>query len=115
MTNVEFYDMHGNRVTREEWLALLSDVELRRIGYTRVPQEDGEVVVVSTVWLGINASHDDRPRIFETLVFGGIHDGFMSRYATRLEAEKGHEDVVVLVGGRRDEAWPIQKPLFSDP
>lgn len=112
---IEFYDMNGNHIEREEWIALIGDEMKRRVGYTRVPQTNGGMVIVSTVWLGISSALETPPRIFETLVFGGTHDGFMARYATRSEALRGHENTVVLVGGKREESCPTQKPLFSDP
>lgn len=53
---------------------------------------------VSTVFLGLNHSFDDRePILFETLVFGGPLDGDMKRYATYDQAERGHAKVVAEV------------------
>lgn len=56
-------------------------------------------VKVSTVFLGldhgfINAGH---PILFETMVFGGEHDGFMNRYSTWEEAEKGHNVICEMI------------------
>jgi hypothetical protein len=50
---------------------------------------------VSTVFLGMNHnfgfSNDDKPVLWETLVFGGDLDGEMERYCTLDEAKAGHE------------------------
>jgi hypothetical protein len=51
---------------------------------------------VSTVFLGLD--HDfgiaGKPVVFETLVFGGVHDGDMNRYCTYQDAKEGHEEMV---------------------
>ena len=110
---LEFYDMDGNSITQKEWVLLLSGDDFdRRIGFNRVTLADGTNVDVSTVWIGLYSGSGAK-RVFETIVFGGVHDGFMRTYATRKEAKLGHEDVVVLVGGKREsECLTIQSPLF---
>jgi hypothetical protein len=54
---------------------------------------------VSTVWLGLDYSHDNSglPLIFETMVFpkkGDWSDLDCERYSTEEEAIKGHENMV---------------------
>ncbi len=51
---------------------------------------------VSTVFLGINHQWkpDELPVLFETMVFGGTHDGFTVRYSTLPEAKIGHDCVI---------------------
>jgi hypothetical protein len=54
---------------------------------------------VSTVFLGLDHSFGDGPpRLFETMIFGGEHDGDQWRYSTWAEAEAGHARAVALVG-----------------
>ncbi len=49
---------------------------------------------VSTVFLGMDHSHDDgRPVVFETMIFGGHHDMCQWRYYTVAEAALGHTAV----------------------
>lgn len=49
-------------------------------------------VAVSTVFLGIDHNYfGGEPLIFETMVFGGKHDGAQSRYSTYDEALRGHQ------------------------
>lgn len=57
-------------------------------------------VTVSTVFLGVDHqfSPDGPPLIFETLVFGGPHDGTMDRYSTWDEAERGHVAMLARIG-----------------
>ncbi len=87
-------------VSFEEWLAWGTlawttpedDENTRRVDRTVI---DGDCMV-STVFLGIDHNFTFRgpPILFETLVFGGEHDGLMQRYATWDEAALGHKEVV---------------------
>ena len=53
---------------------------------------------VSTVFLGIDHSHGDgEPLLYETMIFGGKHDGYQDRYPTREKALLGHAEAVALV------------------
>lgn len=56
-------------------------------------------VCVSTVFLGLdhNFSGKGPPLLFETVVFGGVCDGYTDRYERRAEAERGHDAMVVDV------------------
>lgn len=49
-------------------------------------------VLISTVFLGINHSWGGEPIWFETMIFGGQHDGHQTRCSTWDEAEKQHEE-----------------------
>ena len=54
-------------------------------------------VSVSTVFLGID--HDlfnNKPVLFETMVFGGKFDQLQKRYISIEEAEQGHDKIVEL-------------------
>jgi hypothetical protein len=65
-------------------------------GFARVVKqtEIGDVEV-STVFLGLDHSFGQgAPILYETLVFGGRLDDEQVRYATRKEAEAGHEEMV---------------------
>ncbi len=58
-------------------------------------------VKISTVFLGINHRFfgDGPPILYETMIFGGAHDGYQERYTTREEALIGHEEAIKLVKG----------------
>lgn len=64
-----------------------------------VAVNDIEDVRVSTVFLGIDHQFHsgDAPILWETMVFGGAHDGFQDRYTSYGEALKGHAAAVDLV------------------
>jgi hypothetical protein len=54
--------------------------------------------VISTVFLGVNHSYDGgRPLLFETMVFGGVHDEYMDRCSTWDEAIIQHSKVLNMV------------------
>lgn len=66
----------------------------RVVAKTELP--DG--VIVSTVFLGINhAFLDVPPLLFETMIFGGEHDGHTERYCAWEEAEEGHSRAIDLI------------------
>ena len=57
---------------------------------------------ISTVFLSMDHSlggviGDGRPVLFETMVFGGEHDGYQERYHTYDQAEEGHKRIVDMV------------------
>lgn len=55
--------------------------------------------LVSTIFLGCDHSQskDREPILWETMIFGGEHDQFLTRYTTREEALAGHADAVKMV------------------
>lgn len=54
-------------------------------------------VRVSTVFLGLNHSYGNgAPLLFETMIFGGPHDGHQTRCTFWDEAEKMHAEAVAM-------------------
>jgi len=89
-----YYDRQGQPIEMMTWGALLQDHDYKRVAATHV----GRRVWVSTVWLGLDHAMpflgERAPKIFETMVFGGIHDDYLERYGTEAEAQLGHRDMV---------------------
>ena len=56
-----------------------------------------EGIRISTVFLGIDHSFGGVPILFETMIFGGVHDDYQERYCTWIEALAGHKRAVELV------------------
>lgn len=60
-------------------------------------------VRVSTVFLGIDHNFardpDPVPVLWETMIFGGRHDGWQDRYSSADAARVGHERGVAIVKG----------------
>ena len=70
-----------------------------------IKQTNLPTAYVSTVFLGINHQFFDGPPIwFETMIFGGEHDGFQRRYSTIEEARTGHAETVIFA---RSNAWSV--------
>ena len=67
-------------------------------------------VTVSTVFLGLDHSFGSEgpPVLWETIIFGGKHDGYMDRYRSHEAALQGHAFAVALASPRplTDEATP---------
>lgn len=70
-----------------------------------VKQTAIEEAEVSTVFLSMdhNFGFSDSPVLFETMIFGGEHDGYQERYSTWDQAEAGHEVACNLVKGETNE------------
>ena len=65
----------------------------------RVASTDKNGVRVSTVFLGVDYSYGDGPPpLFETMIFGGDHDGYEERCSTWDEAEAMHKRACSLAG-----------------
>lgn len=68
----------------------------RKVARTVLPND----VEVSTVFLGLDHNFSGGvPILFETMIFGGEHDGYQERYATWEEAEAGHKQAVAKAEG----------------
>lgn len=82
-------------LTIQEWAAWNeSNSEGGRVAKTTLP--DG--TYISTVFLGLDhAFYNDLPVLFETMIFGGEHDGYCERYSTWEEAEAGHQKAIDLI------------------
>lgn len=53
---------------------------------------------ISTVFLGMNHRHGNgTPVLFETMIFGGEHDGYCERSCTWEEAENEHQKAINLI------------------
>lgn len=65
-----------------------------------VTSDDGVEQRVSTVFLGLNHGIGQSPNlIYETMVFGGEHDGHTVRYENRDYALRGHVLIVLMLLG----------------
>lgn len=79
----------------DEWAKWFKAAD-RRLAETYVGS-----VLISTVFLGLdhNSGSHGPPILWETMVFGGEHDGYGERYATAKEAQEGHARATALVRG----------------
>jgi hypothetical protein len=90
---LRYYDIDGNALTG--WPLTNDDPDGFRIGDDDLPGG----VRVSTVHLTLDHqwNKDGAPLIFETMVFGGEHDEWQCRYATKENAAAGHKATVAWV------------------
>lgn len=82
-----------------QWAASFGDHASRIVAKTAVACDTGEVVEVSTVFLGLDHNYMGvgEPILFETMTFGGLLNGWQWRYCTWEEAEAGHAEVLQIV------------------
>lgn len=87
-------------VSWEEYKAFCAKQEDGKMGWRRVAwsgTDDG--VNVSTVFLTIDHAFGNEPPIlFESMIFGGEHDGDQDRYHTWDEAVAGHKAMCEKAG-----------------
>ena len=93
----DHYNRQGEPTTQGEWFKTLQQpFEESR----RVAQDKRDDVNVSTVFLGSNHNYGEGPPlIFETMIFGGVHDDEQWRYTTEAEALESHKAAVGLAFG----------------
>lgn len=88
----DYFDRDGEPMTLDQYCKTLdSKGRDKRVGYTKIDAD----VSVSTVWLALDHQWGEgEPLIFETMIFGGDHDGWMRRYSSEEAAMRGHLRVV---------------------
>ena len=88
------------KVSIEEAVKLYDDPVMKLVKQDRY---HGNEIFISTVFLGMDHGWGDRenpnykPLLFETMIFGGEHNDFQTRYHTYKEAVEGHEYALNLV------------------
>jgi hypothetical protein len=95
--NPHYYILDGHKVVAVgffEWGTWLEAHRKERI-VAKTMIGDAEV---STVFIGLDHGFGEGPPlIFESLIFGGVHDGEMDRYSTWEDAEAGHAKLVAML------------------
>jgi hypothetical protein len=78
-----------------EWSEFMATGD-RVLRATEVFTPGAETVRVSTVFLGLDHRYVGKgpPILWETMVFGGPHDGAQRRYSGTVDASEGHDDVL---------------------
>jgi hypothetical protein len=91
-----YYKLEGKKVVPAK--DVMDWAEWHKSAYrnvARVEMPDG--TVISTVFLGLDHGHHGNIQLFETMIFGGEHDGYRSRCATWEEAEEMHLKAIELI------------------
>ncbi len=94
MAEINHYILEGRiieRVSFMKWVNWFEKKDNRRIKLTKLSNE----IDVSTVFLSIDHDFsDNKPILFETMIFGGNRDEECDRYSTLDESLKGHNKIV---------------------
>jgi hypothetical protein len=110
-----FYTFDGDTVQN---VTLMQYIEWITTHNTQLlyTETDDARLSVSTVFLGINHAYNnqEKPLLFETMVFGGVMDKTVKRYATRAEAHKGHMDIVKILVSEKDALTTVYPVLRSE-
>ncbi len=56
-----------------------------------------QMLRVETHFLGLDMMYSSKPRIFETVVYGGKYNGFSRCYSTYKKASEGHQEILKMV------------------
>jgi hypothetical protein len=84
------YDFEGRPIDLLTWAAMFES-PARIVGRTKIGDAR-----VSTVWVGLDLSGfgHERPLIYESMIFYANGDEETRRYATLIEAQDGHAQLV---------------------
>ena len=95
-------------VLRDKEPVLVGASEQSSAGQSAVGRTKRDGIMVSTVFLGLDHQYGDGPPLlFETMIFGGIHDEFCERCSTWAQAEEQHALAVKIV-------WPEDKGIVDE-
>lgn len=90
----------GDAIEHVRWIAEydVNGRDWRRVDQSFMIDKEGDSITVSTVFLGLDHNYGIGPPVlFETMIFGGEHDGYQERYCTWDEAVEGHEVAKKLI------------------
>ena len=77
------------------WARFFDNPQSRRVKHVKIFRTR-----ISTVFLGLDHSWGDGPPLlFETMIFGGKHDGYKTRCSTWAEALEMHKKACLIVLG----------------
>jgi len=90
-----YYDRSGKPIASlDEWDRLRRNPDALRVALTEgLPGS----VSVSTIWYGVDSSLAGAPLIFETVIFGGLHDHKRWQYPSEAAALAGHDQIVAAL------------------
>ena len=74
----------------------------------KIAEDRHNEISVSTVFLGLDHNYGGKgpPLLFETMIFGGPHDGACSRTGTRTDALRQHRATCALVLPPKEKVDP---------
>jgi hypothetical protein len=101
MSMIQFYILDAERqikpVDLETWATWVGNPDNRAVAH-----DSYRGVTVSTVFIGVDANVNfDPPRLFETMVFGGVLDCEVFRTENWAAANQKHQEVLQVVTNKR--------------
>lgn len=95
-----YYILKGKEVVPVESVFEMAEF-LEKDDSRRIRRTEIKGVTISTVFLGIDhnftSDKSSLPIVFETMIFGGVHDGYQERDAVYDSAIRSHEKACMLV------------------
>ena len=91
-----------------EWARWMQDHDSERHVARDSTMVGNDEIMVSTAFLGIdhgcNFNNDSNyvPWLWETMIFGGDHDGEQRRYTSALDARAGHNELLLLAHHKKE-------------
>lgn len=110
---MKMYVLDENKNIRIEtnhriWNRWFKVFENRRVGMDILNKGKENETLISTVFLGIDHNwYGGEPLLFETMIFGGKHDGYQNRTSSWQDAMSCHEYVLKLVKGEENETQNV--------
>ena len=98
-----------------KWAMWLEHSHLSKGKDNRIVQQDRVGgVSISTVFLGLDHNFDDGPPVlWETMVFGGEHNQYQRRYASRDDAVIGHMEAVEIVKASQADLKELERMALA--
>lgn len=94
MSEKYILDEQGNPVVEHD---LIKWAKWFEVADFHVADDTVDDARVSTVFIGFNKFGEGAPILFETMIFGGTHDGYQECYTNRVAALAGHDRAMALV------------------
>ena len=76
----------------------------KQIGFDILLDENDKNISVSTVFLGLDHSWNNKGLVlWETMIFGGEHDQYQERYSSYEDALEGHQRAIDLINQNKEK------------
>jgi hypothetical protein len=76
----------------------------KQIGFDILLDENDKNISVSTVFLGLDHSWNNKGLLlWETMIFGGEHDQYQERYSSYEDALEGHQRAIDLINQNKEK------------
>lgn len=102
-----FYLLDENKqpyeVSIEESIKLYENPDMKIVQQDKLSND----VFVSTVFLGLDhrwdKSSNDKPVLWETMIFGGEYNDYQERYTSHQDAVEGHQRALALLNNIKNQ------------